>query len=228
MKDMHELLKMALLGALIAMAISGVLLIGTATRVIDALPALVHQEVADARDQAIAAVTGELRDARADAVDQIAKTRAAAVGEIAQTRKALVIQVLDARLDLDQKIVAGLTLAHLHATEFEDRFDDTNKILMATARPIVSVGHQIDSAAPLFLDCDHNPDCLFNRYVGLSRGVEEGALAARKAAPALTKSAADLVDHADRVVAIADEFLTRAATRPPWWQRLLGFGRLSK
>lgn len=228
MKDVHELLRMALLCALIALAVSGVLLMGTATRVIDTLPALVHQEVADARDQAIAAVTGELRGARADAVDQIAKTRAAAVGEIAQTRKALVIQVLDARLDLDQKIVAGLTLAHLHATEFEDRVDDTNKILMAAARPIVSVGRQIDTAAPLFLDCDHNPDCLFNRYAGSSKGFEQAALAVGKAAPALTKSAADLVDHAERVVAIADGFVTRAATRPPWWQRLLGFGRLSK
>ena len=31
---------------------------------------------------------------------------------------------------------------------------------------------QVENAAPLFLDCDHNPDCIFNRYVGVAKATE--------------------------------------------------------
>jgi ABC-type transporter Mla subunit MlaD len=38
------------------------------------------------------------------------------------------------------------------------------------------VAKQVDDAAPLFLDCEFNADCLFNRYVGASKGIERAAL----------------------------------------------------
>jgi hypothetical protein len=34
---------------------------------------------------------------------------------------------------------------------------------------------QVNGALPLYLDCDHNPDCVFNRYVGVSKGVERAS-----------------------------------------------------
>jgi hypothetical protein len=224
-KDARKFLEVVLLGALIAFVIAAVLTLGTAQRVIEGLPALVHQEVSDARDQAIAAVTGEIRGARADAVDQIAMTRMAAVEQIALTRRAIVVQALDTRLDLDEKIVAGLKLAHIHATEFEDRLDDTNKILLGTALPIAGIAHQINDAAPLFLDCDHNPDCVFNRYVGVSKGVEQSAIAIGKAMPALTANLADTTHHIDRLATSADLFVTKITAPEPWWQRALGITR---
>src|SRR5581483_8628936 len=38
-----------------------------------------------------------------------------------------------------------------------------------------AISAQVDEALPLFLDCDHNADCVFNRYVGASRGIELAA-----------------------------------------------------
>ncbi len=38
-----------------------------------------------------------------------------------------------------------------------------------------SVAKQVDEASPLFLDCDHNVDCAFNRFQGTSKAVERAA-----------------------------------------------------
>jgi hypothetical protein len=39
-----------------------------------------------------------------------------------------------------------------------------------------SLTKHVDDAAPLFLDCEFNQDCAFNRYVGASKGVERAAM----------------------------------------------------
>lgn len=224
----REVMTVFLLGALAALAVSLCFLVGTATRVVDGLPGLMRFEVAEARDQVIA----QIRGARADAVDQIAQTRTAAVGEIAKTRQVLVFETLDARSDLDEKVVAGLTLASIHASVFEDKLDDTNKILLATALPIASaatqvkgVVQQVNDAAPLFLDCDHNPDCLFNRYVGFSKGAEQSMIAIGKAMPGLAKNTEEITGHVDRIATAADLFVTKITAPQPWWQRALGITR---
>ncbi len=50
---------------------------------------------------------------------------------------------------------------------------------MSDVRPMLNnVRHltkQVDAAAPLFLDCDHNPDCVFNRFQGTSKAIERSA-----------------------------------------------------
>lgn len=221
MKEARRLCHVVLLASLIALVVSGVLFLGAATRVIDGLPAMVDKDIAAAQT----AVIGEIRGARADTVDQIAKARVAAVGQIAQTRRALVLQTLNARLDLDEKIVAGLKLAHFHASALEDQLDDTNKILLGTAMPIAGIAHQINDAAPLFLDCDHNPDCVFNRYVGVSKGVEQSAIAIGKAMPGLTVNIGDITHHADRIATTADAYVTKLTAPQPWWERVLGITR---
>lgn len=62
---------------------------------------------------------------------------------------------------------------------------------------------QVNSAMPLFLECDHNPDCLFNRVQGTSKGIE-------KMAQAWGREAAPISHHVEQTTAdvqrIADEF----------------------
>ncbi len=42
---------------------------------------------------------------------------------------------------------------------------------------------------PLLLDCDHNPDCLHNRYVGTARSAEGAAVALERAAASIERTA---------------------------------------
>lgn len=59
--------------------------------------------------------------------------------------------------------------------------------LRGTLKPIGSIASQIDSASPLFLDCDHNSSCLFNRWVGTSRAIEGIAIDTRRVADRISK-----------------------------------------
>ena len=40
-------------------------------------------------------------------------------------------------------------------------------------KPLQSSAQQVNDALPLYLDCDHNPDCAFNRFQGVSKSVEK-------------------------------------------------------
>lgn len=51
---------------------------------------------------------------------------------------------------------------------------------------------QIQEAAPLFLDCDHNVDCAFNRYVGVSKAAEATMVD-------ISSSVPTFIDIADKV-----------------------------
>jgi hypothetical protein len=77
--------------------------------------------------------------------------------------------------------------------------------------------------APLFLDCDHNPDCAFNRFVGFSSGAEQAALSLGRAAPLMTSEAVKAEKHFENIAAAADRFVDRVDKHQPWW--VLGFGR---
>ncbi len=91
--------------------------------------------------------------------------------------------------------------------------------MRADLRPLLeyaaNITGQVADAAPLWLDCDHNPNCAFNRYVGVARGVEQMALAWGKAAPGLTVSADKFLFHFAGITADAHTFTTKfVAPRP--------------
>ena len=79
---------------------------------------------------------------------------------------------------------------------------------------------------PLFLDCDHNADCVFNRYVGASRGIEH-------AAQDVSVMSADFRGALPKALTVWEDFGSQAdgvasnlnrLTKPKWYDRLLGYG----
>jgi len=89
-----------------------------------------------------------------------------------------------------------------------------------------SIAAQADAAAPMFLDCDHNPDCLFNRYVGASKGIERASVNVvlmtadvRQALPAAITTWQGIGTNVNGITDNVNKL-----TRPKWYDRALGYG----
>jgi hypothetical protein len=176
------------------------------TATVDALPDLATSQIAMARgelmsrlDTGIGAAQHEIRATRGEATRQMALTRLMATQELDAFRESF-----------DMAAVESLKLAHYHATEFEDRLDTSNLILAKTAGPIANTAVQIAEVAPLFLDCDHNENCLFNRYVGTARGIEQAAEAVGRAAPTLAADTELITNHVAHIAGDVQRFADKA------------------
>jgi hypothetical protein len=77
--------------------------------------------------------------------------------------------------------------------------------LTATLKPIQETAQQLDDAAPLWLDCEFNPDCAFNRYQGVSKAFEKTAQVIAKEAPAMAASVDRIAASSAGVAMSADE-----------------------
>ncbi len=118
----------------------------------------------------------------AHAAVKVATVTAASVDGRAKEALALIreavikadMQVTGVRSDLRQPI-AALSASVKHVSGLRDDIREA----MSDVRPMLNnVRHltkQVDAAAPLFLDCDHNPDCAFNRFQGTSKAIERSA-----------------------------------------------------
>ena len=188
-------LKTALICALwvacIWLVVSIVQMVRTATAVIQALPAGVQAAVREQGDAT-----------RRAALEAITETRREALEEIARTRTDLLARV-DRLTDVSERSRADLTvradaqLSALHATVAENLERANDSIaevseMAAGARPVLDnaakITAQVADAAPLYLDCDHNPDCVFNRYVGVAQSTERAMRAVATTAPGTLRS----------------------------------------
>jgi hypothetical protein len=86
----------------------------------------------------------------------------------------------------------------------------------SAAAPIHDLGQQLADVGPLWLDCDHNPDCAFNRYQGTMKALEKASLQAPETAEAWKGISVDVRRVTDRVTA-----------KKKWWQKLEDFGILT-
>lgn len=181
---------------------------------------LVETQLNAIRNDTLAAVNVQLNTTRAELSQQIVDTRLDLIktlnAEMNATRRLAALELEKTRLTIRESVaVADTRLAAIQAdanqqlTKIEEdanaRLQDTNNIVADTLKPVNIVSSQIADAAPLFLDCDHNADCLFNRYVGTARGTE-------KTAEALGKIATDV------------STLTHEITKPkPWYKVVLNY-----
>jgi hypothetical protein len=217
MKTVQQTLACICLAAVAWLAVYSVLLVRAATWAVAALP----KEIQNTRT----ALIGEIAASRIDLMQQIAATRrelliqtehqADALRGDVKTEADAVLATTDRRL--------GDTLSRVdNALATLDSLHQELKPSLAGAAAITQ---QVNDALPLYLDCDHNPDCVFNRYVGVSKGVERAALNfgqtsqdVRGALPPLLKTWSKIgVD-----VSVTANNIQRITT-PHWYDRVLGY-----
>jgi ABC-type transporter Mla subunit MlaD len=167
--------------------------------------------VAAARGDLASQIESARKDLLGRTERQVAALRTDVLGEVAQIRS-----VADRRV--------GDTLGRVDSAlgKIEELRGDLKPMLDHTA----SLTKQVDDAAPLFLDCEFNPDCVFNRYVGASKGIERAALNfgqmsadVRTALPTAITTWQGIGTNVGGITANVNQL-----TKPRWYDRLLGYG----
>jgi hypothetical protein len=217
MNTVRQVFVCILMAALTALAIAATVFVRAATATVAAVPA----EIRLTR----AAMVAEADAARQDLTTQIALTRSAALTvsdrQLTAFRTGLLAQTAGFGDTTSRQL--GGTLSRI------DTALATTTQIEAELRPALhhsaSVAARIDDSLPMFLDCDHNPDCVFNRYVGVSRGVETAATDVsamsrdfRRDWPNYLKTWQDIGVQTDGFVANMNRL-----THPHWYDRLIGY-----
>jgi len=217
MKTLRQVLICALLAALTALALAATLFVRAATATVAAVPAEIRLTRAALVHQADAA--------RQDLTHQIAAARIAALdlsGRQATRFRTGILAQTGGFADAASRQLGG-TLSRV------DSVLDTTASLERDLRPTVhhsaAIAAQIDDSLPMFLDCDHNPDCLFNRYVGVSRGIETAAGDVSGMSRDFRRDWPDYLKTWQDIGVQTDGFVSNMnrLTHPHWYDRLIGY-----
>jgi hypothetical protein len=157
MKTLQQTLACILLASVASLAVCSVLLVRAATWAVAALP----KEMQDTR----AALLGEVAATRADLLVHTDRQADA-------LRRDLIAETEALRITADRRL--GDTLSRVDTALAT--VDSLRQDLKPSLEGAAAIAAQVNGALPLYLDCDHNPDCVFNRYVGVSKGVERASL----------------------------------------------------
>jgi hypothetical protein len=222
MRRLKLALSCALLAALTGVAVQAILLLHAATLATRALGKGVSAELRATRTDLV----GQVAAARKDLAGQIEASRKDLLGrterQLAALRGDVMGQVAETRKVADQRI--GDTLAHVDTAlgKIEELRGDLKPVFDHAA----SITRQVDDAAPLFLDCEFNQDCVFNRYVGASKGVERAAMNfgqmsadVQTALPTAIKTWQGIGTNMGAITANVNRLTT-----PHWYDRVLGYG----
>ena len=206
MRTLQRLLVCALLIALILLVVYTAVLVRTTTATIAQIP----PEFRASR----AAVIAELQATRTDLLTRSER-------QLTAIRKDVIAQAAEMRETADRRI--GDTLSR--ADSALDTVNALRQDLKPTLDHSSAITAQVQDSLPLFLDCDHNPDCVFNRYVGASKGIERAALNfgqmsqdTRAALPKMLVTWNQIGVSASTTAANLDRL-----TKPHWYDRLLGY-----
>jgi len=218
MKTVQQVFICALLAAVTAFVVAATIFVRAATATVAAVPA----EIRLTR----AALLREAGAARQDLTRQVAAARVAALAlsdrQATAFRTGILAQTAGFGDATSRQI--GHTLSEIDIAFAT--VPSLERDLRPTLRHAAAIAAQIDDSLPMFLDCDHNPDCVFNRYVGVSRGIETAALDVsgmsrdfRRDWPAYLKTWQDIGVQTDGFVANMNRL-----TQPHWYDRLIGYG----
>ena len=167
MKTIQQTLACILLAAVASLAVCSVLLVRAATWAVAALP----NEIQATRS----ALVGEIAATRIDLTKQVADSRrdllARTEREADALRKDVMAEASEVRITADRRLGDTLSRVDTALATVDSLRQDLKPLFDHTA----GITAQVNDALPLYLDCDHNPDCVFNRYVGVSKGVERAS-----------------------------------------------------
>ena len=212
----------ALLAALTGMAVQGFLLLHAATQATRALPGAVSAELQATRT----ALVGQVAAVRGDLTGQIEAARKDLLRrterQVAALRTDVMGQATEIRTTTDRRVGDALGRVDATLAKVEELRGDLKPAIAHTA----SIAQQVDDAAPLWLDCEYNQDCLFNRYVGASKGIERAAQSfgqmstdVKLALPGAITTWQGIGVNVNGITANINRL-----TKPRWYDRLLGYG----
>lgn len=206
MKTLQQCLLCTFLAASTALAVYTAILIHTATTTVAAIPA----EIASTRRELLREATATRRDLLQRSDRQVTALRIDLMNEVSAIRETA-----------DRRIGDTLTRADAALEAVNGLRQDLKPTLDHSA----AITAQVNDSLPLFLDCDHNPDCIFNRYVGTSKGIERAALNFGEASQDFRGDLPRMLTTFNR---IGDDVSGTAGnldrlTKPHWYDRLLGY-----
>ena len=218
MKTFQQILVCALLAALTALVVCTILLLRAATATVAAIPG----EVEATRRELIGVVEATRKDLTAQVESARQDVLARSERQSAALRADVMAEVAEIRKMADRRLGDTLARADTALGTMEALRRDLQPVLDNSA----AIAAQVNASLPLFLDCDHNADCFFNRYVGASRGIERAALNFGQASTTFNSALPGFVRNADSLV--ADSAATanniKRLTTPKWYDRLIGYG----
>jgi hypothetical protein len=218
MKTIQGVLLCALLAALTALVGYAILLVRAATTAVNAVPVEI--------DSTRAALVAQIESTHRDLIQQVTAARQDVLGrterQAAALRVDVMAQVAGFRETADRRL--GDTLAR--ADRALGTVDALRQDLKPTLEQTAAITAQVSDAMPLFLDCDHNPDCVFNRYVGASRGIELAAMNFGKASTDVSTALPGAITTWQSIGANANGIASNVnqLTKPKWYDRLIGYG----
>ena len=218
MKTLQQILVCAFLAALTALVVCAILLLRAATATVAAIPV----EIEATRRELIGVVEAVRKDltAQVESARQDVLTRAER--QSAALRTDVMTEVAEIRKMADRRLGDTLARADTALGTVEALRRDLQPVLDNSA----AIAAQVNASLPLFLDCDHNVDCVFNRYVGASKGIERAAQNFGQASTTFNNAFPRILGSADSLV--ADSAATAAnikrLTTPKWYDRLIGYG----
>lgn len=138
-------------------------------------------------------------------------------------RNALVGQSAAITKTIDARLAAIQTDANNQLSQFNSntnaQLTQLNATIASTAKPVQESAQQVDDALPLFADCDFNEDCVFNRFQGVSKAMEQMAQAGAKAAPETTASFEAIAQDTHKITTDAAKMADKYTAPPTRWQR---------
>jgi hypothetical protein len=218
MKTIQGVLLCALLAAITALVGYTILLVRSATVVVATVPVEI--------DSTRVALVAQMESTRRDLSQQVTAARQDVLGrterQAAALRTDVMAEAAGFRETADRRL--GDTLARADrdlGTVYALRQD-----LKPTLENSAAITAQVSDAMPLFLDCDHNSDCVFNRYVGASRGIELAAMNFGKASTDVSTALPGAITTWQSIGANANGIATNVnqLTKPKWYDRLIGYG----
>jgi len=197
MNTLRMALWCVLLASLVALVTSVILLVRQTTAVIAVLPAAVERQI---REQG--------KETRTTALAAIGDTRRELWAEVARTRGDLFARV-DRLTDVSERALSEVTAS-------VDAISGTATELRPVLENAAKITAQVNDVLPMFVDCDHNPDCVYNRYVGVAQSTERAMRAVAETAPETLKS---VESTAGSVASIARSW----EKQTPLYVRVLGW-----
>jgi hypothetical protein len=174
---------------------------------IERVPAIIHSEAEATRNMLVAQTTLAIDDAKGSITDAILEADFQITAALKEVHLASVNA--DKRtgqaLDIVRQTQLGTgTGINRIGQEIHAQMSTLNETVATTLKPVGEAAQQVNEAAPLWLDCEFNPDCAFNRYQGAAKAFEHTAIVIAAAAPSLVSSADKIAaSSVDTSVAVA-------------------------